>query len=60
VKPRLKPDAYKLAAEAVETGVAYGWQRAHKHTDTPDPEHIRSEIEAAVMHELAERFRWDS
>jgi hypothetical protein len=56
VKPRLKPDAYTLAAEAVEAGIAYGWQRAHKHTDTPDPETIRSEIERAVMNELAERF----
>lgn len=59
MKPRLKPDAYKLATEAVEAGIAYGWQRAHKHTDTPEPETIREEIERAVMNELAERFRWE-
>lgn len=59
MKPRLKPDAWRLAAEAVEAGIAYGWQRAHKHTDTPNPETIRSEIERAVMNELAERFRWE-
>jgi hypothetical protein len=58
VKPRLKPDAWKLAADAVEAGIAYGWQRAHKHTDTPDPETIRAEIERAVMHELTERFQF--
>lgn len=57
--PKLKPDTYALARACVEAGVTYGWQRAHKHTDTPDPDAIRSEIEDAIMLELSERFRWD-
>lgn len=42
--------------EAVEAGVNYGWHRAYKYTETPEPEHIREQIHQAVMTELAERF----
>ena len=59
MKPKLKPDAYALARECVENGVAHGWRRAHKHTDTPTPEAIHSAIEEAIMLELSGRFRWD-
>lgn len=47
---------WPVLQEAVEAGVNYGWHRAYKYTDTPDPETVRSEIQQAVMNALAERF----
>ncbi len=59
MKHKLKPDTYALARECVEDGVAYGYRRAHKHTDTPTPEAIHAAIVEAIMLELSGRFRWD-
>lgn len=57
-RARLTVDAYRVADEAVERGILYGWTRAHKHTDTPTPEAIRDAIAQAVMNELSEYFLW--
>ena len=57
-KPKLRVDAYRVADDAVERGIAYGWMRAHKHTDTPSPDHVREQIHAAVMNELSDYFIW--
>jgi hypothetical protein len=53
-KVKIKVNVYKVLARAVEEGVAYGWNRAHKHTDTPSAEAIKEEIENAVMNEISE------
>lgn len=45
---------YWIIQRAVEEGIAYGLQRAHKHTDNPDNNHIALEIEQAVMSALDE------
>jgi hypothetical protein len=34
----MKAKEYNLITQCVETGVMLGWNRAHKHTDTPDPD----------------------
>jgi len=52
----MEVNAYKVLANAVEGGIAYGWGRAHKHYDTPSPETIRQAIEDAVLHEVCEWF----
>lgn len=52
----IKVDIYKIMARAVEEGVRYGWNRAHKHTDEPSKEHTIEQIENAVMNELSEIF----
>lgn len=52
----LVPKVWPLLQEAVEVGVTIGWNRAHKHTDTPEPAAIQDAIHDAVMHEIAERF----
>ena len=54
----LQVDIYKLVSRAVENGVASGWHRAHKHTETPGQEEIKWQIENAVMNELSEVFLW--
>jgi hypothetical protein len=54
----LQVDIYKLVSRAVESGIASGLRRAHKHTDTPGQEEIKWAIENAVMNELSEVFLW--
>lgn len=49
---------WECFSRAVDEGVAYGWNRAHKHTDTPTPEAVREAIERAVMDALAEVIEW--
>jgi hypothetical protein len=51
--------AYSVLRRAVEEGVAYGWQRAHKHIDTPDAGTIEEQIVTAVLHEVCQYFDFD-
>lgn len=53
-------DVYRLVATAVELGVESGWNRAHKHTDDPGADHVKAEIETAIMNNLSEVFIWPS
>lgn len=60
-KPAIKSESlvarvYPLLEGAVEAGIARGWRRAHKHTDTPGEDAICSEVYNAVMGEICERF----
>ena len=57
-KAGIRLKAYPLIERAVEEGTAYGWNRAHKHTDAPEPAHIRDAIVAAVMNSLDEILDW--
>jgi hypothetical protein len=51
--------AYEVLRRTVEEGVAYGWRRAHKHTDTPDEETIKDEITNAALNAVTEYFRFE-
>jgi hypothetical protein len=51
--------AYPVLCRAVEEGVAYGWQHAHKHVDTPDAETIEQQIVSAVLNEVCQYFDFD-
>ena len=55
----MKAKEYNLLAQCVETGVMLGWNRSRKHTDDPDPQHIREQIEQAVMNEICEWFDFE-
>ena len=55
----LKPKTYRILTEAVESGVQYGYHRAYKHTDNPDPEQMKDTIITAVMNEIFEWFDID-
>lgn len=55
----MKPNTYKLLMECVETGIALGWRRAHKHNDTPDEEAIKLAIEDAIQTEICEWFKFN-
>ena len=41
---------------AVSAGVEYGYNRAHKHTDSPSEGQIKEAIIKAVMDEICEWF----
>lgn len=55
----MRAKEYSLIDRCVEDGIQYGWQRAHKHTDTPDETWIRTQIHLAVMNEIAEWFEFN-
>ena len=60
LRPRsdLKVNTYVIVTRAIEEGINYGWNRAHKHTDRPSEGQIKQEIENAVMNSLSEVLIW--
>jgi len=57
-KLTLRLNTYSIVSDAVDAGVQYGYNRAHKHTDTPDADHIKQAIMNAVMSELSDIIDW--
>jgi len=47
---------YNVMEMAVSAGVEYGYNRAHKHTDSPSEDQIKEAIIKAVMDEICEWF----
>lgn len=50
----IKFKTYAIIQCAVEEGIAYGLNRAYKHTEDPGREQVATEIEQAVMFSLTE------
>ena len=59
VRGGMKVRAYDVLRRAVEEGAAYGWRRAHKHTDAPGEDAIVDQIVQGVLHEVCEYFDVD-
>jgi len=59
VKGSVRIDAYEVIVSAVESGVKYGINRAHKHTDKPSCEQIECEVTQAVLNSLCEVLVFD-
>ena len=55
----MKLKAWPIVSDAVERGVAYGYRRAYKYTQSPTEDDIREAIEQGVMSELAEIINFD-
>ena len=49
---------YKLIEQIVEQGIDAGYHRAHKHTDTPDEETIKSCIEQYIINGFDDYFEF--
>jgi hypothetical protein len=49
----------QILEECIASGVAYGYERAHKHTDTPNETHIQGCIVDAIWLEIDERFEFE-
>jgi hypothetical protein len=55
MKPRLMP----AMERCIEDGITLGWNRAHKHTDTPTEAQIKASIEDAIWEELHQWFEFE-
>ena len=56
-------NAYRIVSDAVESGLAYGWQRLFKHRDKPrglpDDSTVVDELTQHIMNALSESVDWD-
>lgn len=52
----MKAKEYNVLEMAVSAGVGYGYNRAHKHNDSPSEIEIKEHIIKAVMNEMCEWF----
>jgi hypothetical protein len=58
-KVKIKINVYSVLSRAVEEGIGYGWMRAHKHSDNPSEETIKSELNHAIMNAICEVIKTD-
>ena len=56
LKPKvdLKLKAYSIVSDAVDSGISYGFNRAHKHMETPNSVDIHEAVLTAVMGSLCD------
>ena len=54
----MKPKLHKVLEIAVEQGVSYGYQRAHKHVENPTEGTIIDSIVEQVMNSLDDWFEF--
>jgi hypothetical protein len=52
----MRANEYMVMVMCVDKGVQMGWERAHKHNSTPDPDHVQDCINDAVLAEINEWF----
>ena len=55
----MKVKMYPLIERLIDEGIEAGWNRAHKHTDTPIEETIKQCIEQYIMQGFDEAFEFD-
>lgn len=55
----MRVKTYIVLERAVEEGFQRGWNRAHKHTDTPSVEVIRDAVLTAIMGDICDVFEFD-
>jgi hypothetical protein len=55
----MKPKLYKILTDCIDTGIEYGWNRAHKHTDQPSVDILKGNIAEAIMLEISENFSFE-
>lgn len=59
ISSSVKLDVYKILSEVIERSVRYGYNRAHKHVENPNEDHIVETIHTAVMNDLCEIIKFD-
>ena len=52
----LKPKTQMVLGMCIQEGIAFGYARAHKHTDTPSEADLKREIEQGIWNEIWEWF----
>ncbi len=56
----MRARTWPILVKAVEDGVAFGWERAHKNQANPSAEVIKGDIVSEVLDAIAEWFDFDS
>jgi len=56
---KLKVNVYRVLDDCIANGISAGWNKAHKHTDTPPEDEIKRQIHLYVMLEVSEYFEFD-
>jgi hypothetical protein len=59
VETRVRLKAYSILEDAMSMAVDYGWNRAHKHTDTPTEDGLKGEMLKAVMNGLCDILNFE-
>ena len=54
----MKPKEYLVLQMCIENGLAFGLNRAYKHTDEPTKDQILDAIEQALMEEIHQWFEF--
>lgn len=52
----MKPKTHLVLELAIKQGIDCGWMRAHKHTDKPDENLIKQEIDHEITNAIYEWF----
>ena len=52
----LQPKTYPILVQAIEEGVLYGYNRAHKHEDKPDELFLIETITKSTLESILEWF----
>ena len=52
----MKPKTMMVLEMCIEAGLTYGWNRAHKHNESPSPSEIQEAQLSAIMGEIWEWF----
>lgn len=60
VSGHLRVRVYDVLVRAVEEGFQRGWNRAHKHTDTPTDELIAEQVTSAILGDICEVFDFEA
>ena len=55
----MKPRIRQILERAIEDGIAYGYHRAHKYTDTPDSDLLQERISYGIWLEIDSIFSFD-
>lgn len=55
----MKVKVYEVLYRAIESGIDFGWNRAHKHTDTPSEEAFKDAILQNILTEICEVFYFE-
>lgn len=58
VESKVRVNAWNVMTRAIEEGIDYGWNRAHKHTDKPTEDEFKSAIYNAVTSAISEYFEF--
>lgn len=56
----MKANERAMLASCINTGISFGWNKAHKHTDNPNEHWIAEQIEDAIWYEIDQYFVFDS